>query len=643
MRNQIHPGASLLDEGRYRMLVEAVTDYAIFMLDANGIVSSWNPGAKRFKGYEEHEILGQHFSKFYTEEDRKTGLPARALATADREGKFESEGWRVRKDGSRFWAYVIIDPIRDNQGQVVGFAKVTRDLTERREAELRLRETQEQFRLLVQGVTDYAIYLLTPEGIVRSWNAGAERIKGYKPEEIIGEHFSRFYTKEDRLLGLPKAAIETALREGRFEKEGWRVRKDGTKFWANVVLDSIRDENGELIGLAKITRDITERKVAEETLEKTREALIQAQKMEAIGHLTGGIAHDFNNLLMAIQGSLELLKRRLTTDDSKIHQFLDNALQGARRGAVLTQRMLAFARRQELALGSLDVPSTVRGMTGLLHSSLGPSISVDTHFADDLPKAYADANQFELAILNLAMNARDAMPEGGTIFIGAQKITNTEEDLGLKPGDYICVSVRDTGTGMDEHILAHAMDPFFTTKGVGKGTGLGLSMVHGMVEQSGGKLRLKSKYGKGTTVDLCLPIAPSDSQAVFQNQNNLANSGAARKLAILSVDDDPLVALNTTAMLEELGHDVHSLSSATKALDLLRRQNIDLLITDQAMPVMSGIELIRAARKLKPDLPVIIATGYAELPAGVGLDIYKLAKPFSQRDLAEAINGAAIV
>src|SRR3569833_1058520 len=236
MRNQIHPGASLLDEGRNRMLVEAVTDYAIYMLDANGIVTSWNPGARRFKGYEEHEILGRHFSEFYTEEDRKTGLPVRALATAVREGKFEAEGWRVRKDGTKFWAFVIIDPIRDTHGNLIGFAKVTRDLTERRQAELILRESQEQFRLLVQGVTDYAIYMLTPEGIVRSWNAGAERIKGYKPEEIIGEHFSRFYTKEDRLLGLPKAAIETALREGRFEKEGRRVRKDGTKFWANVVL-----------------------------------------------------------------------------------------------------------------------------------------------------------------------------------------------------------------------------------------------------------------------------------------------------------------------------------------------------------------------------------------------------------------------
>ena len=286
------------------MLVEAVTDYAIYMLDPTGIVTSWNPGARRFKGYEESEIIGEHFSRFYTEEDRRTELPQRALQTAEREGKFESEGWRVRKDGSRFWAYVIIDPIRDSEGKLVGFAKVTRDLTQRRAAEAELRRSQEQFRLLVQGVTDYAIYLLMLDGTVASWNAGAERIKGYKPGEVIGQHFSIFYPPEDCDAGLPAIALETARRDGRFESEGLRVRKDGTTFWANVVIDVIRDGEGRVIGFAKITRDITERKSAEETLERTREALVQSQKMEAIGQLTGGVAHDFNNLLMAIQGSL---------------------------------------------------------------------------------------------------------------------------------------------------------------------------------------------------------------------------------------------------------------------------------------------------------------------------------------------------
>ena len=257
-------------EDRYRMLVDSVTDYAIYMLDPKGTITSWNPGARRFKGYEEAEILGESFSKFYAEEDRKAGLPQRALQTTEREGKFESEGWRVRKDGTRFWAYVVIDPIRDNSGNLIGFAKITRDLTERMQAETALRASQEQFRLLVQGVTDYAIFQLSPEGNVSSWNTGAQRIKGYAPEEIIGKHFSSFYTEEDRKAGLPQRALETATREGRYEKEGWRVRKDGTKFFAHVVVDTIRNDDGSLFGFAKITRDITERRAAQRALEEAR-------------------------------------------------------------------------------------------------------------------------------------------------------------------------------------------------------------------------------------------------------------------------------------------------------------------------------------------------------------------------------------
>jgi len=300
---------SVLEEAaRYRILVEAVTDYAIYMLDPGGVVTSWNAGAQRFKGYRADEIIGRHFSEFYTEEDRLAGLPAVVLATAVREGKFEGEGWRVRKDGTRFWAHVVVDPIRNYRGELTGFAKVTRDLTERREAEEALRLSEEQFRLLVQGVTDYAIFMLSPEGIVSNWNAGAQRIKGYAPQEIIGRHFSQFYTEEDRLAGLPQRALETAIRDGRFENEGWRVRKDGTRFWSHVVIDPIRDDNGKLLGFAKITRDATERKQTQESLERAREALFQSQKMDAVGQLTGGVAHDFNNLLMAILGSLELLK-----------------------------------------------------------------------------------------------------------------------------------------------------------------------------------------------------------------------------------------------------------------------------------------------------------------------------------------------
>ena len=371
--------ASLTQEGRYRLLIEAVTDYAIYMLDSSGIVTSWNPGAQRFKGYTAAEIIGHHFSRFYSEEDQKAGLPARALETAAREGKFESEGWRIRKDGTRFWAFVVIDPIRDPSGEIIGFAKITRDLTERKAAEEELKQSEQQFRLLVQGVTDYAIYLLDLDGRVTNWNPGAQRIKGYLPDEIIGQHFSQFYTDEDRATNEPQRALETVQRDGRFEKENWRVRKDGTRFWAHVVIDAVRDEAGEIVGYAKITRDITELKEAQEKLEKVREVSLQSQKMEAIGQLTGGIAHDFNNLLMAVLGSLELLRKRLP-DDPKSMALLENAVQGAQRGTTLTQRMLAFARNQELKQEMIDIPELVRGMTELLQRWLGPSHRIETRF-----------------------------------------------------------------------------------------------------------------------------------------------------------------------------------------------------------------------------------------------------------------------
>jgi PAS domain S-box-containing protein len=297
----------LSDERRYQYLISGINDYAIYMLDPQGHVSSWNAGANRFKGYVAQEILGEHFSRFYTDEDRASGLPARALQTALEQGKFEAEGWRVRKDGTRFWAHVVIDPIYNEDGDLLGFAKVTRDVTERKQAEDKLRESEQRFRLLVQGVTDYAIYMLSPEGLVTNWNSGAERIKGYTQDEIVGSHFSRFYTPEDRSAGVPARALATAGATGRFEAEGCRVRKDGTRFWAHVIIDAIRDEDGELVGFAKITRDLTEKKRAAEALEAADRALYQAQKMESIGQLTGGIAHDFNNLLSVLSSGLEVL------------------------------------------------------------------------------------------------------------------------------------------------------------------------------------------------------------------------------------------------------------------------------------------------------------------------------------------------
>jgi PAS domain S-box-containing protein len=629
----------LTDDRAYRLLVESVADYAIYMLNPEGIVSTWNLGAQRLKGYEAAEIMGRHFSEFYTPEDREAGLPARALQCAARHGGYQSEGWRLRKDGSRFWAHVVIAPIRTPSGELAGFSKVTRDLTERRQREDALRQSEEQLRLLVQSVTDYAIYRLNPEGLISSWNVGAQRIKGYLPEEVIGTHFSRFYTEEDRARGEPQRALETAAREGRYEKEALRVRKDGSSFWANVVIDPVWSEDGALLGFAKITRDITEQRAARKALEEAREALFQAQKMDAIGQLTGGVAHDFNNLLMAILASLHLLTKRLPADDAKLKSLIDNAIAGVRRGTALTQRMLAFARRQELHVEAVDIATLVHGMAELLDQALGPTVGIDMRFPLRLPAVQTDPHQLELALLNLVVNARDAMPAGGTIVITAREAEPPA--AGLSPGRYVCLSVSDKGEGMDAATLARATEPFFTTKGVGKGTGLGLPMVHGVARQSGGGLVLKSEKGQGTTAELWLPAATASVPKAERPVVEPPPERSMPPLVAIAVDDDSLVLRNTAAMLEDLGHRVFEAESGKRALEILTNEaHVDLLITDQVMPGMTGAELAGIVRERSPDLAIILATGYAETPAGIAEGVIRLSKPYDQHDLDRAIHAA---
>jgi PAS domain S-box-containing protein len=496
----------------------------------------------------------------------------------------------------------------------------------------------DRYRLLVDAITDYAIYMLDPDGIVTNWNAGAERVKGYKANEIVGQHFSRFYSIEDLADGLPARALATARTEGMFEQEGWRVRKDGSRFRASVVLDPILDEQGQLLGFAKVTRDVTERDDAQRKLDLAREALFQSQKMEAIGQLTGGVAHDFNNLLMAILSSLALLERRVSGDAST-QRLIDNARQGAERGAALTQRMLAFARRQELNPEPVDVPELVRGMSELLQRTLGPSHPIGLQFPLSLPSVLADANQLEMALMNLAVNARDAMPEGGAIAVAASEVVVGEKEVdGLAPGRYVKLAVVDTGSGMDAETLARATEPFFTTKGVGKGTGLGLSMIHGLAEQMKGGLVLHSVVGSGTTAELWLPVTEKCGSVAVEAIAPLDVIEQQRNLRILAVDDDGLVLMNTAALLEDMGHVAIEASSAAEALAVFRAGTaIDLLITDQAMPGMTGTQLIEQVRELTHDLPIILASGYGELPEATLCGVVKLGKPFGQAQLATAI------
>ena len=625
---------------KFELLVQSVTDYAIYMLDTEGRVTSWNPGARRFKGYEFEEIIGQHFSRFYTPEEREQEIPRIALETAEREGRFEIEGWRVRKDGSRFWAHVIIDPVREPDGKLVGFAKVTRDLTERKAAEEELRRSEQRFRMLVQSVTDYAIYMLDQNGQVASWNAGAERFKGYAADEIMGQHFSRFYTEEDREAGIPRIALETASREGRFEAEGWRLRKDGSKFWASVIIDPVRDDAGELIGFAKVTRDLTEKRAIEEQLR-------QSQKMEAVGQLTGGLAHDFNNLLTGISGSLEMMQVRMSQGRTAEFDRYFGAAQGAvKRASALTHRLLAFSRRQTLDPKPTNANKLLSGLEELVRRTVGLGIDVEVVGASGLWPILVDPNQLENAVLNLCINARDAMPEGGKLTIETANRWLDERAArkhDLPVGQYVSICVTDTGTGMAPDIIAKAFDPFFTTKPLGEGTGLGLSMIYGFARQSGGQVRIYSEVGQGTT--MCLYLPRHDEDATLEEEDAIPEhtEPLGDGEVVLVIDDEPTIRMLIAEILAELGFAVIEAPDGPAGLRILESNaRIDLLITDVGLPGgMNGRQVADAARVSRPDLKVLFITGYAE-NAVIGRGrlengMFVLTKPFQMDVLADRI------
>lgn len=469
-------------------------------------------------------------------------------------------------------------------------------------------------------------------------------------------------------------ALDRSIRSGQdYNFEYRNIWPDGSVHWVDVRARAVRRPNGSLKSLVGVSSDITARKVAEierEALlaqlaaertalaqltatleqrveqrtadlmkevaarERAQEQLRQAQKMETIGQLTGGVAHDFNNLLMAVMGNLDLLRKRMPADP-RLHRLVDGALQGAERGASLTQRLLAFARQQDLRAVPVDLRALIQGMIDLLERSLGPRVALRLDLPEGLPPARADANQLELAVLNLAINARDAMPDGGMIDIGVCQY-KAGSDPQLKSGRYLKLSVIDTGTGMSPETLKRAVEPFFSSKPLGKGTGLGLSMVHGLAVQLGGALQLSSTEGKGTTATLVLPVATA---AAAVETPMPRPQKTKRSAVILFVDDDPLIAMSTTEMLEDLGHRVIGASSGRHALDIISsEQPIDLLMTDHVMPGMTGIELAAASRQLRPSLPILLATGYAELPEGAQLELPRLAKPYQQDQLRDRLD-----
>ncbi|HZW47862.1 MAG TPA: ATP-binding protein, partial [Microvirga sp.] len=481
------------------------------------------------------------------------------------------------------------------------------------------------------------------------WNPGAQRIKGYTEEEIRGQHFSRFYTDEDRAAGLPQRVLEIARREGKFEAEGWRVRKDGTRFWASVVIDPIYNERQELIGFAKITRDITERRNAQEALAQAQAALFQSQKMETLGQLTGGIAHDFNNLLTIIVNNLDLLTRHVT--GGRETRLIESAQRAAERGARLTQQLLAFSRRQPLQPALHNPNTLIEGFEAVLRRACGETVRLTLSLPARVSTINVDGAQFEAALLNLVVNARDAMPDGGELTVATGETVVSEQQAaarGIPAGPYVSLSVQDTGIGMTKEVAARVFEPFFTTKEVGKGTGLGLSQVYGFITQSGGHIEVDSEPGKGTTITMLLPAHGDGQEPGEKDSSDTARPARHTAGTVLIVEDEPAVLDVATEIFDSLGYDVLTAPDATQAVEVLQREvPIDVLFSDVIMPNgMNGVELSRKARELRPGIKVLLASGYpmSALPSeGFEEGISFISKPYRWTELADKLRTLRVI
>jgi PAS domain S-box-containing protein len=497
-----------------------------------------------------------------------------------------------------------------------------------------------RLQLFIDAVTDYAIFMLSPEGLVASWNSGAQRIKGYAAAEIIGQHFSRFYTESARAAGEPERALRAATQTGKHEAEGWRVRKDGSRFWASVVIDAIRDERGTLVGFVKIMRDISERREAQLALQRAQEKLSYAQKMDALGQLTGGVAHDFNNLLMIISGHLRIIKK-LIDDDQRGLQAIDAIETATRRGETLTRQLLTFSRRQQLNPTVIDIGERIAAMRSVLSNSLRNAIQLKTSTEPGIWPVEVDAAEFELALVNIAVNSRDAMPGGGIISISAENVRLERGQVaGDLAGEFVALTVADSGSGIPTDILPKVFDPFFTTKRIDKGTGLGLSQVYGFAHQSGGTVTIDSEVGKGTRLTIYLPRAKSGAarRAIEQPAEEIASGGL-----VLLVEDNPVVADVSATMLGELGFGVETVADATAALRALEAgKQFELMFSDIVMAgQMDGIALARVVRQRRPDLPILLATGYSRAADAAQDEFSILRKPYQITQLGRAI--AAVI
>ncbi|WP_020473798.1 hybrid sensor histidine kinase/response regulator [Zavarzinella formosa] len=589
----------------FRLLVEAVKDYGIFMLDPAGNVSSWNPGAEKSKGYKAEEIIGKHVSCFYTADDVAAGIPQLGLQTALDEGRYEAEGLRLRKSGETFWAVVTITNIHDSFGQHVGFANVTRDITERKKAEEVLQWRDRAIQSLVQGlcITDPSL----PDNPIIYVNDSFLRITGYAREDVIGQNC--------RLLQGPKTAPEsvTIIREAVRDKRTCLVelqnyRKDGTTFWNGLSLSPIRDTAGAVANFVGVLTDISPLKLMEQQFQ-------QSQKMEAVGQLAGGVAHDFNNLLTVISGYSELLLEMLPPDDPK-REAVAAIGEAGERAAGLTRQLLSFSRQTVLETKVADLNELVRETEKLLRRMIGEDIILTTVLDPKTSRIMIDPGQMGQVLMNLAVNARDAMPQGGKLTIETSDVvldeSYTANHSECAPGRYVKLAVSDNGCGMTPAVRAHVFEPFFTTKGPGKGSGLGLATVYGIIRQSGGTIELYSEPGHGTTFKIYLPAVDESVLTPGQELRPAKVRGGTE--TVLVVEDEDAVRAIAVLALQTQGYKVLHADNGRRALALVERHTgvIDLLATDVVMPGMSGRELAETLGLRRPELKVLFLSGYTD-------------------------------
>jgi PAS domain S-box-containing protein len=630
-----------------RLMIDSVNYRCIYLLDPEGCIRTWHAGAERITGYSEAEIIGRDFSIFHTADDVAAGEPAHALAMASATGRYLREAIRVRRDGSRYWANVTIQPVWDEAGEPIGFAELVSDTTlrfeeaealtaERDRAAEALRQTSDTLQAIITA-SPLAIFTTDAANRVTSWNPAAERIYGYTAEEMmVPDPWPIWNSMTVPNSDSPVAIEAMVMLAGMIrDVEVQRRRRDGTVVDLSISAAVLHERSGRVSGYVYIVDDISHRRIAEHRLR-------QAQRMEAVGQLTGGIAHDFNNLLAIIQGNLELISERVPVDQG-LPEMSQAALAATERGAILTHRLLAFSRRQQLAPIVVDVERLIADSIVVLSRSIEESIRIECAIDPGLWKIRIDPSQLENVLLNLATNARDAMPDGGTLTIGAENAIFEEQETPLEgtvaPGAYVRLTVGDTGTGMSAEVMARAMEPFFTTKPVGRGTGLGLSMVYGFVKQSGGHIDLRSTPGAGTLVTLYLPEAGTGIRA---GEPAGGEPIGARERVALVVEDDPDVRYLQSRALKELGFRTLEAEDGPAGLALLEGQaDIDLLLADVVLPQgISGPALARLAQGRRPGLKVIFMSGYApDTVARLGQEggIPILAKPFSRQELAVAV------